>query len=165
MTQRVTRRLCAGRASSSVSVGQFEHRSRGRRERLRAARLSDEGVRRRLVDEEVTAPNQRPFEPQEAKQTSEPAVTTSGHASKRSAVQARDSGGCRHEGHGRGRSLPERLLDALTGALGIGVPVELPDQLTAVLVAEVQGDVSGTHATRFESPSSSARSASEPVRL
>jgi hypothetical protein len=49
--------------SGSIGVRQFEHRSRGRRERLGAARLSNEGLRRRLVDEEVTAATKRPFEP------------------------------------------------------------------------------------------------------
>jgi hypothetical protein len=38
--------------------------------------------------------------------------------------------------------LPEGLADALAGELGVRVPIELAHQLTAVLVAEVEGDVS-----------------------
>jgi hypothetical protein len=37
----------------------------------------------------------------------------------------------------RGRREPERLADALAGASSVRVPVQLPDKLAAVLMAEV----------------------------
>ena len=48
--------------------------------------------------------------------------------------------------NGRGRRLPERLADALAGTCGVRVPVQLADKLAAVLVPEVQCDVTGVEA-------------------
>ncbi len=48
---------------------------------------------------------------------------------------------CGDERDGRGRGLAEGLTDALAGACRVGVAVELADQFSAVLVAEVQRDV------------------------
>jgi hypothetical protein len=63
-----------------------------------------------------------------------------GRHALRDSMDSRRRGDERHRCRGR---LPERLTDTLTGPRGVRVPVQLPDELAAVLVPEVQRDVAG----------------------